>query len=296
MKITVLVIISASIISALSSNHSQSKALHEKDFLRADNLSFHPPFTNNDSSFARNKTVGLDYYYNDEWEKDAAGKMIQFHYIWEDTANSGYSELGKVITGLGASLGELHSAPTLKKLKKFSIYIIVDPDTPQETKHPNYIEKDAIKEIVKWVKSGGVLMLLGNDKGNSEFVHLNTLSEKFGIHFNENSRNDVQGKNYYQGRFSKFPDQPIFKGLSEIYMKEISTLTLKKPAKAILTDKGDVIMAYSKYGKGSVFAVGDPWFYNEYIYNKYLPAEYENGKAAKNLFMWLLNKAEVVKN
>jgi unsaturated rhamnogalacturonyl hydrolase len=249
----------------------------------------------NDSTFAHNKFVGLDYFYNDEWKKSSSGEMVQYHYIWEDTANSGYSDAGKIITSLGAKLGELHIAPTFKQLKNFSIYIIVDPDTPQETKHPHYIEKDAVKEIVKWVKSGGVLMLLGNDKGNSEFKHFNTLAEKFGIHFNEDSRNDVQGKNYYQGKFDHLPVHPLFKDVDEIYMKGISTFRLKKPAEAILTDRGDVIMAYSQYGKGTVFAVGDPWFYNEYIYNKYLPSEYENGEAAKNLFIWLLKKAKTVK-
>ena len=247
-------------------------------------------------SVGMNKVVGLDYYYNHELEKDKSGKMVQFHYIWEDTANSGYSEIGGVIKGLGAKLGELHHAATLNSLKKFSIYIIVDPDTPAETKNPHYIEPPAIKDIVEWVKSGGVLVLLGNDKGNAEFKHLNMLAENFGIHFIEDSRNDVQGKKYYQGKFDHLPDHPIFKGVSEIYMKGICTLKLKKPAEPVLTDKSDIIMAYSKFGKGFVFAVGDPWFYNEYIYHRYLPAEYENGKAAKNLFDWLLQKARPVSN
>ncbi len=247
-------------------------------------------------SAGNSKVVGLDFYYNHELEKDKSGKMVQFHYIWEDTANSGYSEVGEVIKGLGAKLAELHHAAALKYLKKFSIYIIVDPDTPEETKNPHYIEPPAIKDIVEWVKSGGVLVLLGNDKGNAEFKHLNMLAENFGIHFNEDSRNDVQGKKYYQGKFDHLPAHPVFKGVGEIYMKGICTLKLEKPAEPVLTDKGDVIMAYSQFGKGCVFAVGDPWFYNEYIYHRYLPAVYENGKAAKNLFEWLLQKAKPVDN
>ena len=246
------------------------------------------------NSAGKAKVVGLDYYYNHELEKTKSGKTVQFHYIWEDTANSGFSEIGDVIKNLGAKLGELHHAPTLKSLNKFSIYIIVDPDTPLETKHPHYIEPSAIKNIVKWVKSGGILVLMGNNKGNAEFKHLNMLSEKFGIHFNDNSRNDVQGKKYYQGKFDNLPDQPIFKGVKEIYMKGICTLNLNKPAEPVLTDKGDIIMAYSSFGKGGVFAVGDPWFYNEYIYHRYLPKSYENGKAARNLFEWLLKKASPV--
>jgi len=50
-------------------------------------------------------------------------------------------------------------------------------------------------------------------------------------------------------------------------------------------------MASSQYGKGFVFAVGDPWLYNEYIDNRKLPEGFENKKAAENLFEWLLSKS-----
>lgn len=193
-------------------------------------------------------------------------------------------------------MGELKSAPTIKALDKFSIYIIVDPDTPKETAHPNYIEPNDIKVITNWVKNGGILMLLGNDKGNAEFKHLNQLAEKFGIHFNENSINRVVGRKFYLGKFDNLPKQPIFKGVPQIYMKDISTLSLKSAAKAILTSKGNIIMAYAKFGKGGVFALGDPWFYNEYYNNDKLPVPYANDKAAQNLFSWLLGMAQKVKH
>ena len=48
-------------------------------------------------------------------------------------------------------------------------------------------------------------------------------------------------------------------------------------------------MATSKYGKGSVFAVGDPWLYNEYTDGRKLPVDFENFKAAQDLSRWLLN-------
>ncbi|MHB8336501.1 MAG: DUF4350 domain-containing protein [Ignavibacteriaceae bacterium] len=241
------------------------------------------------------KVVGLDYYFNHEFIKDKNGKEVQYHYIWEDTANSGYSELGDVIKSLGARLGELHQAPTLKRLKDMSIYIIVDPDTPLETAHPNYIDHNSIVNIVKWVKGGGVLVLFGNDKGNCEFEHLNLLAGNFGIHFNEDSRNDVIGKNYEMGKFDNLPSIPPFSGVKKIYLKEISTLKISKPAKPVLIDKGDVIMASAKVGKGFVFTVGDPWIYNEYIGHRKLPADFHNKKAAENLFSWLLNKAKEMK-
>ena len=241
------------------------------------------------------KIVGLDYYFNHEMKKGDDGKEYRYHYIWEDTANSGYSELGKIIKGLGAEITSVNGQPTSEILDKLSIYFIVDPDIPAENPHPNYIENDDIKNIVKWVKNGGVLLLFANDKGNCDFKHLNRLSEKFGIHFNEDSRNRVTGKNFDVGKFDKFPDQPIFKNVKQIYLKEISTLKLSGNAKPILEDKGDVIMASSAFGAGFVFAVGDPWFYNEYIDNRKLPVGFENYKAAKNLFKWLLTKSKDIK-
>jgi unsaturated rhamnogalacturonyl hydrolase len=243
---------------------------------------------------SKGKVVGLDNFYNDEWEKNKEGKEVRFHYIWEDENNSGYSKLGGIIKNFGAEITELHEAPTMSDLNKFSIYMIVDPDTTTENPHPNYIEKSAIENIVKWVKDGGVLVLFANDKGNCEFNHLNNLSENFGIHFNGDSRNDVKDDNYALGKFDHLPDHPIFKDVKQIYLKEISTLKIKSPAKSVLTDKGDVIMASSKIGKGFVFAVGDPWIYNEYIDNHKLPKDYQNYKAAENLFSWLLSKAKPV--
>ena len=230
------------------------------------------------------KTVGLDYYYNNEWKN---GK--RYHYVWEDTTNSGYSELGKIIKGLGAKITSLTDAPTKESLSKIDIYIIVDPDTPNETERPNYIGGDAKKTIKDWVNKGGILVLLANDSLNSEFTHLNLLAEQFGIHFNGDSKNRVTGNNFDMGKVDEFPDHPIFKDVKKIYIKELSTLRLSRNAKPVLTDSDGVIMAVSKLGDGYVFAVGDPWFYNEYIDNRKLPAGFENFKAAKNLFDWLFN-------
>jgi unsaturated rhamnogalacturonyl hydrolase len=242
----------------------------------------------------KGKVVGLDYYFNHEFKNDKGGKKIQFHYIWEDEENSGYSVLGKIIQKHGALISEIKKAPSDSDLKKLSIYIIVDPDTPLETASPNYISDSSITVIERWVKKGGVLVLFANDIGNCEFQHLNNLAAKFGIHFNEDSRNKVVGNNYDMAKFDKFPVHPIFNSVKKIYLKEISTLKLNTPAEPILIEGKDIIMAGSTYGKGFVFAVGDPWFYNEYIDNRILPTEFENYKAASNLFEWLLGKSKIV--
>ena len=68
-------------------------------------------------------------------------------------------------------------------------------------------------------------------------------------------------------------------------------MEVKTPATALISQDGDVIMATAKYGKGTVFAVGDPWIYNEYLDGRKIPAEYENFSAAGELVQWLLKQA-----
>jgi unsaturated rhamnogalacturonyl hydrolase len=137
-----------------------------------------------------------------------------------------------------------------------------------------------------------VLVLLANDSNNCDLPHLNLLAKKFGITFTNNSLNMVKNDTYVQGEVLPGANNPVFKTTKRMFLKELSELTVKAPAKALVTKDNAVIIAVAKYGKGTVFAVGDPWVYNEYIDNrKLLPAEFENYKAAEDLVKWLLQQA-----
>jgi unsaturated rhamnogalacturonyl hydrolase len=239
----------------------------------------------------RGKTVVLDYYFNNEWKKDAAGRPYTWHYKWEEMANGGFSLFGHVFSNLGARAESLRVAPTAQSLKGADVYIIVDPDTDKEAEKPNYVEPPHVKAIADWVKSGGVLVLMGNDVGNAEFDHFNTLAKEFGIQFNKDSKNRVQKDNFVEGLVKVPEGNRVFKTARSLYLKEISTLALSKPATAVLEHNGDVVMAVAKHGRGTVFAVGDPWLYNEYVDGRKLPAEFENYKAAKDLAAWLLGQS-----
>jgi unsaturated rhamnogalacturonyl hydrolase len=241
-----------------------------------------------EQSFGKGKTVTLDYYFNSEVKKDATGRVIPFHYKWEEMPNSGFSFWGHAFRNLGVKTEALKEAPTNRNLKNTDIYIIVDPDTKEENEHPNFVEEPHIRAIADWVKSGGVLVLMGNDVGNAEFDHFNQLAGEFGIQFNKDSKNRVQGNDFAMGKILTPEGHPIFKTARELYLKEISTLNLTPPARPTLEDKGYVVMAVSKLGKGTVFAVGDPWLYNEYTDGRKLPAEYQNYQAAKDLARWLI--------
>ncbi|MFZ0280125.1 MAG: hypothetical protein WAL29_00635, partial [Bacteroidales bacterium] len=168
-------------------------------------------------------------------------------------------------------------------LKGIDVYIIVDPDTTTESKSPNYILPDDIKAIKKWVKKGGVLTILANDAPNCEFTHLNNLMSQFGMTFNHVTLHPVTGTQFEMGACINLPDHPLFKGVDKIYIKEVADINLKGTAKPVLTENNKVLIAENKFGKGYVFAIGDPWIYNEYIDHDRLPESFENRKAAENL-------------
>ncbi|HVU57791.1 MAG TPA: glycoside hydrolase family 88 protein [Puia sp.] len=238
----------------------------------------------------KGRTVLLDQYFNNEHKKDITGAIVRYHYTWEDQANSGFSFWGTVFRRHGLRTDSLSVAPTAERLKKASVYIIVDPDNEKESPVPNYPGTADIQAIHDWVKAGGVLVLMSNDSANAEFEHFNKLASAFGINFNLDDRNKVVGDNYEQGAFVMTGQDGIFKTTRKIYIKELSTLRLSDPARARYTSKGDVIMATAKIGKGVVFAVGDPWFYNEYLDGRKLPAEYENFNAANDLVKWIITE------
>ena len=174
-------------------------------------------------------------------------------------------------------------------MSKIEVYIIVDPDTTSENPKPNYISPDDIASIKKWVSKGGVLAVLANDGPNCEFTHLNMLMSQFGMTFNHVTLHPVTGTNFEMGASTNLPDHPLFKGVKKIYIKEVSDINLSGTSKPILTEKGKVLMAENKFGKGYVFAIGDPWIYNEYIDHDRLPESFENRKAAENLTDLLLS-------
>jgi lysophospholipase L1-like esterase len=246
-------------------------------------------------AIAPEKTVLLDCFYNNEWRPDASGRTTRYHYVWHDTANSGFSILAKQVADAGACIDTLCQAPTAASLRRASVYVIVDPDTPTETAAPNFIMPGAVEAIVRWVEGGGILLLLGNDKGNAEFEHWNRLAERFGIRFNEETLNKVEGKDYQTGTFDLLPDHPVFRGVRKVFLKEISSLTLSGSAEPVLMSAGHVVMATVRVGRGRVFAVGDPWLYNEYMDARRLPVDYDNAHAGENLFRWLLEQATPVK-
>jgi len=228
--------------------------------------------------------VGLDNWFNRETNAKT-GKP--YHYLWTDSEWSGYSRWGEIFKSRGAKITTVEK-PLSSVLSGIDVYIIVDPDTTTESKSPNYIMPDDIKAIKKWVKKGGVLAVLANDAPNCEFTHLNQLMKNFGMTFNHVTLHPVKGTEWEMGASKDFINHPLFGGVSKIYIKEVSDINLSGKAKAVLTENNKVLIAETKYGKGFVFAIGDPWIYNEYIDHDRITPDFDNRKAADNLTDLLL--------
>ncbi len=243
-----------------------------------------------DASIGKGKIVMMDNYFNRETKQDAFGKTIVFHYKWNERDNGGFSFLNHIIQKNGATTQLLEDGPTLKNLSKASIYFLIDPDWPKENKSPNYITQQHIDALYSYVKNGGILVMMANDSNNVEFEHYNQLAQKFGIHWNMNVRHDVKNDQFEQGEVDLSKASSVFKNAKKGYIKQLCTQEIKLPARALYSENNEVMMSVAKVGNGIVFAVGDPWFYNEYVDGRKLPKEYQNYQAADDLIKWLLSQ------
>src|SRR5690606_37454110 len=198
-----------------------------------------------DLETGKGKTILLDNYFNNEWKKGPAGTTIPFHYTWEDKSNSGFAMLGDIFSRHGFNTLTSTQAPAKNILSTAHIYLIVDPDTEKETSKPNFIKSSHIRQIKKWVKNGGFLILMGNDSGNAEFKNFNKLAKEFGIVFNEDNFNMVKNNQFEQGAVHVPQRHSIFSSSPKLFIKELATLNLNGKATPVLEKNNQVIMAIS---------------------------------------------------
>ncbi|MGH2552473.1 MAG: glycoside hydrolase family 88/105 protein, partial [Chitinophagaceae bacterium] len=198
----------------------------------------------------KGKTVVMDNYFNRETHDDAFGKKVVFHYKWWERDNGGFSFMSHIFNKHGVATSSLDEAPTAVNLKNAAIYFLIDPDWPKENKTPNYIEKRHIDALYNYVKNGGVMVMMANDSNNVEFKHYNELANRFGIHWNENMRHDVIDNQFEQGAIPIPPNHSIFKTAKKVFIKQICTQTLDKPAISVYTENGEVLMSFARIGNG----------------------------------------------
>ncbi len=238
----------------------------------------------------RGRTVLVDGWFNSQQRADAFGQQVLFHYKWNTWDEAGYSLLGHIFRNFGAVTAELDAEPTLANLKSAQVYLIVSPDNLDKNPHPHYANAEDAAQIASWVRSGGVLMIMENDTSYADLDHFNAVSEKFGIHFNSVLRKHVIGTDHELGKIAIDGTGPIFHRPHTIFVKDVCTISVSGQAHAALTEGDDTFMATAKYGKGTVYAMVDPWLYNEYTDGRKLPAAYDNFAAGNELVRWVLNQ------
>ena len=252
------------------------------------------------ASTFRDANVTIDAWFNAQTRTTPAGNTELFHYKWNDEADSGYSFFGRAFQRYGAKLTTLAEEPTVQNLAASQVYVIVSPDIPAKNSHPHYVAPQDVEAITKWVANGGVLLLLHNDSANTEFEHFNTLTERFGIHYNPVLKNPVEGNQWVQAQVPiPAKTTTVFQDAHLAYMKDIDTISTQPPAHPVLRDTlhgtGDVYMAVSHFGKGVVFATVDPWLYNEYTDGQklggYSVVRFDPFPAAIDLARWALSQS-----
>ncbi len=236
------------------------------------------------------KTVLLDAWFNSQTRTNAAGQTVLFHYKWDDLSNSGFALLGHMFRNRGVRTATLTAAPTAANLRSANFYIIVSPDNTAKNPHPNYMTEADAAVVAQWVHSGGVLILMENDRDNADIPHLDLLADKFGLHFNNVLTHHVIGSQHEMGKILLTRPEGFFIQPHQLFMKDTSSLTLSRNAKPLLVWEGDTLMATARYGKGTVVAVADPWLYNEYTDGRNLEPGYDNFAGGQEFIHWLLQQ------
>ena len=237
------------------------------------------------------QTVLVDGWFNSQTRKNAAGQTQLFHYKWDDFSNSGFSLFGHIWRSYGVATTTLATAPAAEKLRGAQYYIVVSPDNTAKNPNPHYMTAEDAGQIAEWVRDGGVLLMMENDPPNADIEHLDLLADKFGLHFNNVLVHHVVGDDFAAGRIDLTNAAAPFTHPHVLYMKDTCSLTLSGKAEPLMKDNaGELLMAWTRYGKGMVFAVTDPWIYNEYTDGRKLPPEYDNFGGGVELVRWLMEQ------
>lgn len=246
------------------------------------------------AKLARGKRVVMDGWFNAQKMTDAFGQPFLFHYKWSFENEAGFSMVGRMLENFGAHTATLATEPTAASLKDAQVFVIVSPDNKAKNPTPNVITAADAEELAKWVKAGGVLVLMANDAVNTDLPHFNLIAGKFGFRFTDLLRKHVVGTQWEQGKIVLDGKGPVFHAPHTLYIKDVCTIVPTGNAKAIdtlLKEGDDAFMVRAKFGKGAVVAFADPWIYNEYADGRRLPATYDNYAGGVEFFRYVLEQS-----
>lgn len=162
------------------------------------------------AKLGRGDVVTVDGWFNSQQRTDAFGKSVYFHYKWGTEDEPGYSLFGHLFREFGAQTKELDAEPTAANLKGAQVFVIASPDNLAKNPQPHFADARDADQIARWVKAGGVLVIMENDTSFADLEHFNVVAEKFGIHFNSVLRKHVIGTQWQMGKIAVDGNGPIF--------------------------------------------------------------------------------------
>ena len=170
-----------------------------------------------------------------------------------------YTTFKELVEKWGYSIeSNLEFPITFTQLTHYDIVVFACPDRSK-------IREFEINEIIKYVKCGGAIIVMGSSGGDrGRMTNLNDLCTKFGIKYNNDQVFDDQ-HNYGIRNLAIstiFEKHPITEGLELVIIPSACSLTVTNKAKGIVFSDEDAdppnvpVIATSEYGQGRVVVLG----------------------------------------
>jgi len=229
--------------------------------------------------------------------------------------NNAFTDLIQFLFDSDFKLGKIEAGITYEKLNKYDLFIIGVP-----TLGPD-LDPDEIRDLVKYVKDGGSLLVINDGGGDYENRNnLSELTQNFGIKFNSDRLYDNKFfiKENSHPIIQDFKSHFITRDISKIIHSNGCTLTIDK---SIEDEKIDVnVIAFSSettswhrfytgddwhdeseqhlpiigathYDLGKVITIGNLSIFSS-LSDSYGVKSPGNFKIVSNIISWLLNKAD----
>ncbi len=236
-------------------------------------------------AFGQGKTVIVDAWFHAESRLNPAGLAARSPSPWDDDADGGFSFLGYAFQRYGIQLDTLRTAPSAASLNAAQMYLVVSSSaTPRHV-----VTKEDSDAVEAWVKDGGVLVLMEVGGQDEELTQINSISDRFGIHFSAGNGKQGQGS-VASSTVEVAGGNNEFQTAHHLSINADSSLALPTPAHPVLKTGDTALMAVASKGRGTVFAVAGAVFSNEAVNGRKALPKNDNFAASIDLAGWLLKQ------
>lgn len=233
-------------------------------------------------ALGQGQTVTVDSWFNEKRFPASAANPQVVHNPWNDATDPGLRFFGQILTRYGAQLDFLHGAPTVGSLSASQVYLIASPGASASDANGHPLTPQDADAVEAWVRGGGVLVLGGAISSPEDVTQLNSLSDRFGLHFAT-----VQVPE--SATFFQIPrGSGIFSQQHEVVMAGTLSLSLGSLAHPVLKDGSRTLMAVSSAGRGTVVAVASSWLSNRYLDGRLPATNAGDFPAAVEFAGWIL--------